>query len=110
MGAGHRLPSLNQRYTRERHTPLRSATDATVAPGANTSDRIRRFSSSGQCRRRSTVEIISATMSHSVHNHVDKDSMPHTIRHPPTTGLSRSLEGTLTDGESDQGVPARSMR
>src|SRR4051794_3290849 len=57
---------------------------------------IRSFSSSGQWRRRSTVEMISAAMSLAVHNHVDKDSMLHPIRPSPPSRYSRSREGSLT--------------
>src|SRR4051794_21867440 len=58
---------------------------------------IRSFSSSGQWRRRSTVEMISAAMSLAVHNHVDKDSMLHPIRPSPPSRYSRSREGSLTN-------------
>src|SRR4051812_8762569 len=57
---------------------------------------IRSFSSSGQWRRRSTVEMISAAMSLAVHNHVDKDSMLHPIRPSSPSRYSRSREGSLT--------------
>ena len=40
--------------------------------------------------------MISAAMSLTVHNHVDKDSMLHPIRPSPPSRYSRSREGSLT--------------
>jgi hypothetical protein len=65
-----------------RHIPLRSATAATMAPGSSASDMMRSFSSAGQRRRRSTVEMISAAMCLSVPSSASRSSC--------------SPEGTLT--------------
>jgi hypothetical protein len=45
--------------------------------GASTSSMIRSFSSAGQCRRRSTIEMISDRLSITVLDHVGKEGKPH---------------------------------
>src|SRR5437773_3632189 len=58
---------------------------------------IRSFSSDGQRRRRSTVEIISAAMCLTVLSHVLKDSMLHPAGAASASHGSRSREGPVTE-------------
>jgi hypothetical protein len=79
------------------------ATAATVAPGSSASDMIRSFSSAGQCRRRSTVDMISAAMCLTVLSHVLKDSMLHRSPAAQQAATPAALSGRL-QGEGHGGV------